>query len=105
VQCKQDTLEAYDLLKDYVEYVHIKDALWESRMVVPAGMGDGNVEAILGKLKAAGYTGFLSLEPHLKKFTGFAELEKHASEQELNLNREEAFTLAYDSLMKILERL
>ena len=104
VQCKQDTLEAYEMLKDYVEYIHIKDALWESGNVVPSGMGDGNVEAILGKLKASGYKGFLSLEPHLSDFDGFSALEKNAAEKK-KLNGEEAFTLAYDSLVKILNRL
>jgi len=104
VQCKQDTLEAYEMLKDYVEYIHIKDALWENGNVVPSGMGDGNVEAILGKLKASGYKGFLSLEPHLSDFDGFSALEKNAAEKK-KLNGEEAFTLAYDSLAKILNRL
>ncbi len=104
VQCKQDTLEAYELLKDYVDYIHIKDALWADASVVPSGMGDGNVEEILRKLKASGYKGFLSLEPHLSNFAGFSALEKSAS-QKKKLNGEEAFTLAYDSLMKILERL
>ena len=31
VQCRQDTLEAYEMLKPYVVYIHIKDALWSER--------------------------------------------------------------------------
>ena len=46
VQAKQDTLEAYELLKDYIAYIHVKDAMWENGSVVPAGMGDGNVAAL-----------------------------------------------------------
>ena len=30
VQCGVDTLKAYDLLEDYIEYFHIKDALFEN---------------------------------------------------------------------------
>lgn len=104
VQCKQDTAAAYEMLKPYIAYVHIKDAVWESGNVVPAGAGDGQVEEILAKLKADGYQGFLSLEPHLSDFTGFSSLEKNAGEKQ-PLNGEEAFTLAYESLFKILEKL
>ena len=65
VQCRQDTMEAYEMLKPYIEYVHIKDAMWDTGEVVPAGQGDGKVEAILGLLDQTGYRGYLSLEPHL----------------------------------------
>lgn len=104
VQCRQDTLEAYEMLKPYVVYIHIEDALWSDASVVPAGTGDGHVEEILRKLKDAGYKGFLSLEPHLSDFSGFSALEQNAS-QKKKLDGEEAFTLAHDSLIKILNRL
>ena len=74
VQCHQDTKEAYEMLKPYIEYVHVKDAEWESGQVVPAGHGDGNVKEILKALKDSGYEGFLSLEPHLADFAGFSAL-------------------------------
>ena len=106
VQVGQETLEAYDLLKDFVVYVHVKDALKEDGRVVPAGYGDGNVAAILKKLKGKGYEGFLSLEPHLFHFTGFAGLERgNAVMKEpagKELNGFEAFSLAHESLLKIL---
>ena len=105
VQCGQDTLSAYDMLKDYIEYIHIKDALKESGSVVPAGDGDGNVEVILKKLKESGYHGFLSLEPHLADFGGFSALENGQSIIKRKLAGEEAFTLACESLQKILERI
>ena len=59
-----DTLKAFDLLKDYAVYYHIKDAI-KGVKVVPAGEGEGNVPCIIDKLKERGYNGFLSLEPHL----------------------------------------
>ena len=104
VQCKQDTLEAYEMMKPYVEYIHIKDARWDDASVVPPGTGDGHVAEILAKFKAAGYQGYLSLEPHLADFAGFAALEMNAS-QKKKLGGEEAFTLAHDSLVKIIESL
>ena len=107
VQVGQDTLEAYELLKDHIFYVHVKDALKEDGRVVPAGYGDGNVAAILKKLKETGYEGFLSLEPHLFHFTGFAGLERGKPVLQENGGKEldgfEAFSLAHSSLLKILE--
>lgn len=102
VQCHQDTKEAYEMLKPYIEYVHVKDAEWESGHVVPAGHGDGNVKEILKMLKKSGYEGFLSLEPHLADFAGFSALENGKSEKKEKLTGEESFTLAHESLVKIL---
>ncbi len=102
VQCRQDTLEAYEMLKDYIEYIHVKDAVWEDGRVVPAGYGDGHVKEILQMLDAKGYTGFLSLEPHLTEFTGFAQLEEGGTIGK-KLSGSEAFTLAHDSLIKLLK--
>lgn len=104
VQCKQDTLAAYEMLKPYIAYIHIKDALWSDGSVVPAGHGDGNVEKILKLLKDSGYQGFLSLEPHLADFAGFSSLEQSAGEKK-KLSGEEAFTIACEALRKILERI
>jgi sugar phosphate isomerase/epimerase len=57
--------DAFNLLKGYVVYMHIKDALFADRSVVPAGEGDGKVNEILIELDKMGYEGFLSIEPHL----------------------------------------
>ena len=73
--------------------------------VVPSGSGDGNVAELLERFKDSGYQGFLSLEPHLINFTGLGSLEKDATERHTALTGEEAFTLAYDSLVSILEKL
>ncbi len=108
VQADQDTLEAYELLKDDIAYIHVKDAIMGSGKVVPAGMGDGNVAEILGKLYAGGFNGFLSLEPHLFDFVGFASLEKEKDKLESDkkvLSGEEAFALAHESLLKILDKI
>ncbi len=105
VQCGQDTKKAYEILKPYIAYIHIKDALADTGDVVPAGYGDGNVEEILKKLLKCGYTGYLSLEPHLSDFVGFSDLEQNESKEKKKLTGEEAYTLAYESLNKILENI
>ena len=59
--------EAYPLVKPYLAYMHIKDAIADTGEVVVAGAGDGQVRELIRTLKADGYDGFLSLEPHLGK--------------------------------------
>lgn len=109
VQCKEDTKRAYEMLKPYITYMHIKDAMLADESVVPAGYGDGNVEYILKDLFANGYEGFLSLEPHLGNFKGFADLEIDAIEKTKLSHSvyggEQAFALAHNSLLAILERI
>ena len=105
VQCGVDTLKAYQRLKQYITYIHIKDAVLETGTVVPPGKGDGHLPEILASFKADGYTGFLSLEPHLTNFTGLTGLEKDAEHRETVLTGEEAFTLAHDSLIGILDKI
>lgn len=101
VQCGQDTLEAYEMLRPYISYIHVKDALRENGDVVPAGAGDGNVAEILNRLDKEGYAGFLSLEPHLADFAGLKSLEKEVKERG-RTDGEEAFCTAYRALEKLL---
>lgn len=103
VQCKQETYpEAYNMLKDYVVYVHIKDAD-EDGTVVPAGKGLGHVKEIITELHKAGYEGFLSLEPHLGNFVGFNDLEIDGTISELPDGGEKSFTVAYNAIKKIVD--
>ncbi|HHT27739.1 MAG TPA: sugar phosphate isomerase/epimerase [Firmicutes bacterium] len=67
--------ECWDLIQPYLEYMHIKDAVMETRKVVPAGEGDGNLKEIVGRLKEMNFSGFTSLEPHLSvagRMSGFS---------------------------------
>lgn len=104
VQCKQDTLVAYDMLKPYISYIHVKDALLGTGDVVPAGSGDGHLREILTDLDKNGYAGILSLEPHLAQFEGLKNLERRAKERTLT-DGEAAFTMAYEALIKLLKEI
>jgi sugar phosphate isomerase/epimerase len=103
VQCNVKTYpEAYELLKDHIAYMHIKDALYSDHSVVPAGHGDGKVKEILMALDAKGFEGFLSLEPHLGNFKGFADLEQNADIKNLPEGGPKLFAIAAQELHKIL---
>ena len=67
VQCDVNPKEAFDMLKDYVVYYHIKDCS-KYKVEVPVGTGEGCYTYILSELKARGYEGFMTLEPHTFKY-------------------------------------
>ena len=101
IQCGQDPSEAYEMLSPYISYVHVKDALFATGEVVPAGTGDGHLPKIFQKLDASGYHGFLSLEPHLANFSGLAALEHNAAIR-TESNTEKAFCVAWEAFQKVL---
>lgn len=57
--------EGYGILRPYLDYLQVKDALAATGEVVPAGEGDGQVLETLTALRDDGYDGYASLEPHL----------------------------------------
>jgi sugar phosphate isomerase/epimerase len=61
--------DGYAMLRPYLEYLQVKDALADTGEVVPAGDGDGELYRTLLALHDDGYTGFASLEPHLAEQT------------------------------------
>ena len=66
---KQDALEFFRKVRTHVAYVHIKDGIWNPArnacdFCFP-GEGEGHVREILGELKASGYDGGISIEPHM----------------------------------------
>lgn len=85
IQCGQTPYpDAYDALRPWVQYVHVKDARPDGS-VVPAGEGVTHWPEFLQRLRADGYDGFLSLEPHLAlaaQYRGFSgpDLFRQASQ-------------------------
>lgn len=66
---KQSAWEFYSHVKEHIEYVHIKDGIWETSTGTTkftfAGEGNGDVKRIVKDLLESGYNGGLSMEPHL----------------------------------------
>ena len=80
-------------LLPHLETVHIKDAR-EDKKVVPAGEGVGQLPETLTWLKAQGWNGVLSIEPHLQfagDRGGFSGIE--------------SFTIATNAIKEILKQL
>lgn len=56
--------DGYEAMRPWIRYVHVKDTV-PGQGMVPAGEGAAGWLEILQRLRADGYDGFLSLEPHL----------------------------------------
>jgi sugar phosphate isomerase/epimerase len=75
IQCGQTPYpDAYEALRPWLGYVHVKDARADGS-IVAAGEGVTHWPELLQRLRADGYDGFLSLEPHLAlagQYQGFS---------------------------------
>ena len=102
IECDQETMEAYEMLKPYIEYIHIKDNR-KGVGVLPAGEGDGNVVEILRDLYKNGYDGYLSLEPHLPQ----SIIEKYESElvKSFETDKQKTYSIAYEALIRVLDKI
>jgi len=85
IQCGQIPYpDAYEALRPWLRYVHVKDALPDGD-VVAAGEGAARWPELLERLRQDGYDGFFSLEPHLASagtYQGFSgpDLFRYASQ-------------------------
>lgn len=99
IQCGADTMQAWQMLAPYVDYIHMKDARADG-VVVPPGEGLANVPKLLENYAAIG-GGVITLEPHLSKFVGLAELEREGERSGIECryaNKREAFDAAVGAL-------
>lgn len=84
------------------DYFHIKDVVRETRELVPAGEGDGQIARIVSGIDAHRDT-VLTVEPHLKLFSAYAGIDaselktKHKFE-----TKAEAFDAAVAGIKKVL---
>ena len=68
IQCNCNAPQAYEMLKEYVVYYHIKDCSPE-KVEVPIGLGEGGYDNMIHDLIVnRKYDGFMTLEPHTGKY-------------------------------------
>lgn len=96
-------MQAYKLLQEYIEYFHIKDALYAGA-IVPAGKGEAQIKEILDDYKANGKKDtFITLEPHLQTFSGLNALVGKTFDNPYKYeNQQVAFTDAVSKLKELL---
>ena len=95
--------DAYELLKGYIEYFHIKDSL-SAGAIVPPGCGEAQIEELLEAHCAYSMKDyFITLEPHLQTFSGLNALVGKGFENPYKYETPElAFTDAVNKLKAII---
>lgn len=86
-------------------YLHIKDAIYEEQMIVPAGEGEGKIAEVLNKVNdATDEVVYLTLEPHLKLFDAYKDIDEHELKNKYVFKtNKEAFDFASNALKKLLK--
>ncbi|ETA82369.1 sugar phosphate isomerase/epimerase family protein [Youngiibacter fragilis] len=109
VQVGEDTMKCYNLLKDHIVYIHIKDAVTTDKENVVAGTGEGKVREILKAFIMDGYNGFLTLEPHLVLFDSLKDLELEEATEVIKdskgLEGKDGYRIQYEATLNILNEI
>lgn len=101
-----DTMEGIGATLINFKYMHIKDAIYESRTIVPAGEGEGRIGDVLDIVN--GHTNgqvYLTLEPHLHAFLAYKQIDTHELKGKHTFNNgREAFDFAVQALSALLTK-
>ena len=94
---------AYQMLRQYIAYFHIKDSLFAGA-IVPPGKGEAKIKEILDDYRStAEKTTFVTLEPHLQTFGGLHALVGKAFDNPYKFeNQQIAFRVAHEEFSKLL---
>lgn len=106
LQCHVKPAEAMAKLKDYIAYMHIKDAIMADGSVVPCGKGEGDLAGLLSTMERRADGMVLSLEPHLSVFDGLNGLQdEEVKHRYVYASNEEAFAAAASALKDTLSKI
>ena len=97
--------DAYMLLRDYIEYFHIKDSL-SAGAIVPPGCGEAQIaELLAAHSEYSKKDFFVTLEPHLQTFSGLNALVGKGFDNPYKYDTPElAFTDAVGKIKAILNK-
>ncbi len=91
-------------LKNFA-YMHIKDAIFDTKTIVPAGEGEGRVGDVIDVIN--GFTDeevYLTVEPHLHRFTAYKDIDERELKGKYQFkNNRESFDFAVNALKKLLK--
>ena len=92
----------YSLLRDYIDYFHIKDSL-AAGAIVPPGLGEARIAEILAEYLSEGEDFVVTLEPHLETFSGLNALVGKSFENPYKFESpESAFDEAAERIKRII---
>ena len=100
-----DVMEGIKATLVNLAYLHIKDAIYDSQIIVPAGDGEGRIPEVLDIVNAAtdGVV-YLTLEPHLFLFDAYKLRDNHELKGKYTFNNNsESFDFAANALKSLLK--
>lgn len=100
----QDVIDGINATLINLAYLHIKDAIYESQLIVPAGDGEGKIAEIIDVVnKHTDNVVYLTLEPHLFLFDAYKGIDKHELKVKYTFNNNsESFDFAANALKNLL---
>ena len=100
IEVGEDADKTLDALHAKTDYFHIKDVIAETHELVPAGYGDGKIGELVSRIKD---DKVLTIEPHLKVFEGFSDIDATEMKNRFRFeSNEEAFDAAVAAIKKVL---
>ena len=99
-----DVIEGIEATLINLAYLHIKDAIYDLQMIVPAGEGEGKIDEILEIVnKSTDAVVYLTVEPHLHMFDAYKLIDEHELKGKYSFNNNrEAFDCAVGALRTLL---
>ena len=99
-----DIMSGIEATLKNLAYLHIKDAIYESKIIVPAGDGEGMIAEVLDIVNnSTDDTVYLTLEPHLFLFDAYKLIDNHELKGKYTFtNNTESFDFAANALKKLL---
>ena len=101
-----DVIEGITATQKNFAYMHIKDAVYETQTILPAGEGEGKIGEIIDIIneKQKGLV-YLTLEPHLHIFDAYKDIDEHELKGKYSFkNNREAFDFAVKALETLLTK-
>lgn len=99
-----DVIDGINATLVNLAYLHIKDAIYESQIIVPAGDGEGKIAQVLDIVN--NHTDnivYLTLEPHLFLFDAYKLIDNHELKGKYTFNNNsESFDFAANALKNLL---
>ncbi len=99
-----DVIDGIEATLINLSYLHIKDAIYDTQMIVPAGEGEGKIGEIIDIVndRCDGLI-YLTLEPHLFLFDAYKMIDEHDLKGKYKFrNNREAFDFAIKALEKLM---
>ncbi len=100
LQCGEYAINTLNLFHSKTDYFHIKDVIFETGQLVPAGYGDGMIDELLERIDD---DKTLTLEPHLSVFDAYKNIDNTEMKHKFTYkDSNEAFDAAVSALKDLL---